>query len=88
MQGVSAVLKNLSDEQLWTVINQRLPSDEDQRLSLLIEKGKAVDLSAQETAELEALIKKENQQMVIRSKALVLLKQRGHDIDSYLAEEK
>lgn len=80
------LLNNLSDEQLWTLINQRLSIEENERLDLLMEEVKKQPLPDNQQVELDMLVKKINRQMLIRSKALVLLNERGHNVDSFIAD--
>ena len=77
-------LKNYSDEELWAVVNQRLVLPQDTRLRQLIELGKQGQLSIDEKSEMERLIDVVDHQMLLRSEALLLLKQRGHDIEQFL----
>jgi predicted NUDIX family phosphoesterase len=69
---------------LWAVVDQRLTQKQDTRLHELIALGKQGQLTADEQAEMESLIDLVDHQMLLRSEALLLLQQRGHDIDTYL----
>ena len=77
-------LKNYSDEELWVVVHQRLILPQDTRLRQLVELGKQGQLSTGEKAEMERLMDLVDHQMLLRSEALLLLKQRGHDIEQKL----
>lgn len=77
-------LAEYSDEELWAVVYQRLVWLQDTRLSELIALGKQGMLSDEENAEMERLIALVDHQMLLRSEALLLLKQRGHDVDAKL----
>ncbi|MCI0714163.1 MAG: hypothetical protein L0154_28665 [Chloroflexi bacterium] len=77
-------LQTFSDEQLWAVVYQRLAWLQDTRLRELIELGKQGQLDPDEKAEMERLIDLVDHQMLLRSEALLLLKQRGHDIETKL----
>ncbi len=77
-------LIDFSDEQLWEVIHRRLSWAQDSRLRLLMALGKEGRLAVQERQELEHLVAAVDRQMLLRSKALLLMKQRGHDIEAYL----
>jgi hypothetical protein len=77
-------LKNYSDEQLWAVIHQRLAWPQDTRLRELIAMGKQGQLSDDEQVEMERLIDLVDHHMLLRSEALLLLQQRGHDVESRL----
>jgi len=77
-------LKNYSDEQLWAVIYQRLALPQDTRLRELIALGKQAQITDDEKAEMERLIDLVDHQMLLRSEALLLLKKRGHDVETTL----
>jgi len=77
-------LQAYNDDQLWAMVHQRLAWTQDARLRELIERGKQENLTSAEQAELEALIDLVDHQMLLRSEALVLLKQRGYDVDQLL----
>jgi hypothetical protein len=79
-------LQNYTDEQLWTVIDQRLTQNQDTRLRELIALGKQGQITSDEKAEMERLIDLVDHQMLLRSEALLLLKQRGYDVDLYLRQ--
>jgi hypothetical protein len=53
---------------------------QDSRLHDLIARGKAQALSQHEQDEVEHLVGKVDRYMLLRSKALLLLKQRGHSV--------
>jgi len=73
-------LKNYSDQELWVIVNHRLTLTQDTRLRQLVELGKQGELSTAEKTEMEHLIDLVDHQMLLRSEALLLLKQRGHNI--------
>ena len=77
-------LKDYTDEQLWAVVHQRLAWPQDARLRELIALGKQGQLTTDEQAEMERLVDLVDHQMLLRSEALLLLQQRGHDTDTYL----
>ena len=77
-------LQNLSDEQLWSVIYRQLSLPEDSRLRQLVALGKKGALTDAEDQEMEMLIDRVDRYMILRSQALLVLQQRGHDIKSYL----
>lgn len=80
-------LKDFEDEQLRAVVHQRLAWPQDVRLRELMRLGQLRDVSDEEIAEMEALIDLVDHQMLLRSEALLLLKQRGHDIGKLLKLE-
>ena len=77
-------LENYSDEQLWAVVYQRLAWVENERLRELMARGKQRQLTPDEQTELAGLLDRVDRYTVLRSRALWLLKQRGHEVDRYL----
>ena len=77
-------LSDCTDEQLWALIYQRLTQSQDYRMRELLYRGSEGTLTKQENAELQYFVDLVDRQMLLRSRALVLLKERGHDIDVYL----
>ncbi len=77
-------LEQFSDEQLWKIINHQLTWAQDSRWRKLMTLNKRGLLTEQENSELDDLADLIDRQVLMRSKALLLMKQRGHDIDSYL----
>ncbi|MCY4072172.1 MAG: hypothetical protein OXG60_12815 [Chloroflexi bacterium] len=76
-------LKDFEDEQLWALVHRRLTPKQDARLRDLLDLGNQGGINSQDEGELAQLVAMVDQQMVLRSKALVLLQRRGHDIDLY-----
>ena len=79
-----ANLPNYTDTQLWALVHRRLSKAHLARLGDLNAKGKRGALSTNEEQEIEQLIHASDQLMLLRSKALHLLQDRGHDIKGYL----
>jgi len=77
-------IQQYADDELWAVVDQHLTQEQDARLRELIALGKQEQLMADEQTEMERLIDLVDHQMLLRSEALLLLQQRGHDIDTYL----
>ena len=77
-------LSDCTDEQLWALVYQRLSQSQDNRMYELLYRGTEGTLTKQENAELQYFVDLVDRQMLLRSRALVLLKERGHDIDVYL----
>jgi hypothetical protein len=77
-------LKNYTDEQLWALVHQRLTASQDARLRELIALGKVGQITSDEKAEMERLIDLLDHQMLVRSEALLLLKQRGYPVETQL----
>jgi len=79
-----AAMPGYSDAQLWAVVYQRLAWPQSQRLHELSAKNKLEKLTADEQSECEHLLTFNDRAMLLRSEALLLLKNRGHDIATYL----
>ena len=77
-------LPSLSDSALWTVVQRRLTPKQQSRLHELLELGNMGAISEAQETESRTLVDLVENQMLLRSKALVLLKHRGHDISLYL----
>jgi len=76
-------LGNYTDAQLWGVVYHRLAENDVMRLDELSEKNKAGVMNTQENDELTNLIYLVDRDMLLRSEALLLLQQRGHDVNDY-----
>ena len=77
-------LKKYTDEQLWAIVHHRLAWPQDTRLRELVALGKRSQISDDERAEMERLIALVDRAMLLRSQALVILKQRGHEVEKQL----
>ncbi|MDQ3247967.1 MAG: hypothetical protein M3Q45_02050 [Chloroflexota bacterium] len=78
------VLDTLSDDQLWAVIQRRLTWPESARLRELVATSSIKTLSMHEQSELDSLLEQVDRYTLLRSKALLLLKQRGHPVEKHL----
>ncbi|MBX3062383.1 MAG: hypothetical protein U0528_06670 [Anaerolineae bacterium] len=78
------MLSSLTDEQLWAIVHRHLAWALDSRLRELSELGKTGQLSAEEYAEMESLVEQTDRHILLRSQALLLLKQRGYDVEHRL----
>lgn len=78
------MLSALADEQLWAIVHRHLAWSLDSRLRELSELGKTGQLSTEEYAEVERLVEQMDRHILLRSEALWLLKQRGHDVERRL----
>lgn len=83
-QKIVKYFQHYTDNELWAVVDQRLTQEQDTRLRELIALGKQGQLTTDEQAEMERLVDLVDHQMLLRSEALLLLQQRGHDINLYL----
>jgi hypothetical protein len=77
-------LQNFSDERLWAVVYHHLAWPQDARLRALVDLGRRGLLSDDERSEMERLIALVDRLTLLRSHALVILKQRGHDVETKL----
>ncbi|MBZ0317819.1 MAG: hypothetical protein K8L91_15470 [Anaerolineae bacterium] len=79
-------LDSYSDEELWAIVWRPLATSVDlrlQELSDLADLGKLTDSQREEMARMVAEV---DHYVLIRSKALVTLKKRGHDVESRLRQ--
>ncbi len=77
-------LVKFSDEQLWALVHRQIAWPQDARLRELTARGKQGRLSEDEQSELEALIDAYDQYVLLRSQALIQLKQRGYNVEQRL----
>ncbi len=77
-------IPNLSDNELWGIVHQNFALPQDTRLRELTALGKQGALTAANQAELDALIEAYDQFVLIRSQALLTLKQHGYDVEKIL----
>ncbi len=78
------ILEDFSDEQLWEIVNRRLPWSQDSRMRELSAQDKRKKLTEPEMQELEELLTALDRQILLRSRALLQMKRRGLDVDSFL----
>jgi hypothetical protein len=72
----------LTDDELWQAARTRLNKGDHRRMEALLHKQQATDLRPDEITEAEMLADRFDRALLIRAKAAVLLKERGHDISS------
>jgi hypothetical protein len=85
IDALEAALDNYSDPQLWSIADEtanRLTHNP--RLEELKPRNQSGLLTDQEKIELQHLLDKLHDLVLIRSKALALLQSRGYDIRAYL----
>ena len=82
--AVNLPLDKYDDDQLWAVLEQRIPWSERERFRKIVERRETRPLTPEEEAELDALVERFDALTLVRSEALMLLKQRGYDVDTYL----
>jgi|YNPBryBLVA2012_1023415.scaffolds.fasta_scaffold24587_2 hypothetical protein len=74
-----------TDEQLWRVVFMRFSlADEKRMRDLTDQEEEQGSLSPEQAAELEEFLKQVQRQTLLRAKALLLLKQRGYDMENFL----
>lgn len=78
-----AALPHYADEQLWAVVSQRLAWPQSQRLQALSAKNTLGTLSDNEQRDVDTLLALNDHAMLLRSEALLFLKNRGDDIEAY-----
>jgi hypothetical protein len=74
-------LDNYPEKQLWDVVQARLSAEQNSRLADF--QARLGELSPQEKQENKRLVQLVEEQMLLRSRALWLLKQKGHDVSAY-----
>jgi hypothetical protein len=77
-------LETFTDDQLWAIVYRPLALPQDARLRQLTQWSKNSTLSDSEQEELEKLVDSADHFVLLRSQALLLLKQRGHDVERRL----
>lgn len=77
-------LEAFKDYELWAIVSRRLSVTDAERLHELNSDEKRGVLTTEEQVELDHLLAQVNRDMLLRSKALLLLKERGHDISTYV----
>jgi hypothetical protein len=82
------VMAAYTDDQLWAVVDQRLAEGEDENLDSLLEKRRDNTITAEEELAIRSHMDKLNHQMLERTKALMVLQERGHDIPAYIKTGK
>jgi MoxR-like ATPase len=83
-ETILASVDTFSNVQLWTLVYRTIPDEDEARYHFLKEKG---DLSDDEKAELESIVELTNINILLRAKALVVLKERGEDINIFLERD-
>jgi hypothetical protein len=83
-EQLEAGLESLPDEQLWALIYRRMTWPDGARLRELMARGQRAPLTEAEQAELASLIDESDRYTLLRSRALLLLKGRGHDVEARL----
>jgi hypothetical protein len=89
LEAFLASLESYSSLNLWTLVYRQLPTEQEQRYQELMEKAEIRgNLSSEEQTDLEHIIELTNLNVAIRGEALVLLKERGENIDYFLKRKR
>jgi plasmid stability protein len=75
-----AALKLLDDEELWRAACSSLSADQAAKLEELHLKRQSEGLTDAEAARLAELVRQYERAMLLRARAILLLKERGHDV--------
>jgi hypothetical protein len=75
-------LTYLTDAEMWEAARTTLPRQSSERMQALVLKRQGVRLTAVEERELKRLTHLADRAMLVRAQAAVLLKERGHNIES------
>jgi uncharacterized protein (DUF1684 family) len=89
-QAELKAMSYLSDDALWTIARETMPSKVDQRISELLTKNQRGTISAAEREELEVLVERGDKLTLRKSQAMRYLSERGYTInpdDLKLADE-
>ena len=73
-----------TNEELWRAARMTAPTDKSERMQELVEKQQLEGLTDSEKQETAVLSHFFNRVMLVRAKAAVLLKERGHDVNQLL----
>jgi len=84
LDQLGTTMENLSDGRLWALVYRRLSWVERERLRDLSVQGKQAPLAPEEQVELDGLIDESDRVMLLRSHALLVLRQRGRHIGDHL----
>ena len=84
---LATTLETLTDEQLWALVYRRMAWVAAGRLRDLTGRGRQAPLSEEEQVELDALIDEADRMTLLRSHALLMLQQRGHNVQDRLRRE-
>jgi hypothetical protein len=76
-------LPGMTDNELWLVVYSHLSPAQTERMDTLSLQRKQRAISGEEQVEPDSLLEIIDRQMLLRARALQLLKARGQDIESY-----
>lgn len=73
-------LQRFSDEALWTIAREQMPSDKQARLQVLMDANSTGTLTESENQELSQLVESGQRLMLRKAQAAALLTKRGHKV--------
>jgi hypothetical protein len=82
-----AILDQLDDAALWQAAREKLSAETSARLEQMHLKQRKEGLSELETHEVADLVRQYERTMLVRARAAVLLKHRGHDVSKLVSSE-
>jgi plasmid stability protein len=86
IENAMAELSFLTDEELWQAAQTVLTQGENERMQELAFKHQSDGTTPAEQQEMERLLRRYDQIMLVRAQAVALLKQRGHDVSSLVPD--
>ena len=78
IQDELSAFGKLSDDTLWTIARDQMPSEVQNRAQALMTKNNQGDLSDDEQSELDMLVQRADRLMLRKAEAATILRQRGH----------
>jgi plasmid stability protein len=84
LEAELARLETLDDAALWKIARRRVSVRKSRRMESLNFKRQSAGLNRAERRVAEQLLEEFDRHMLIRAQVLLLLKQRGYDIDAFL----
>lgn len=88
LQAERIALSKFSDAQLWAVMYRNFPPSQSLRYQDLTDRQKHELLTEAEEEELDTLVHRADLYMLLRSEALLLLKNRGYNILAWQQQVK
>lgn len=79
-----AALKQLDDDDLWAIARARFPEDASNESQVLHDKRQRMGLSERESERSDELCLQYERFLLVRGRAALILKERGHDISGLL----
>jgi hypothetical protein len=73
-------LTHLSDDALWTIAREQMPSARNEQMQTLMDRNNMGQISDDEYRELQELVEQGHRLMLRKAQAALLLKERGYDV--------